>query len=418
MLDIKFVRENRELVEKELAKKAFTSFNLDELFKVDDERRKLIAEVDEIRQRRNEAAQTRDVEKGREIKVELEKKEAALAAVEDQFQKEIYKLPNLPLAHIHEGDETNPKLLKTVGEPKKFDFTPRNHLEIGEALGLIDTIRAAKVAGSRFGYLTGNAVLLEFALVQHALKKLVKEGFTPVVPPALIKQEMTEGLGYWQSGGNENYYLVSDLEEVSETEKASNPLYLIGTGEHALVPMHKDEIIEAKDLPKKYVAFSPCFRREAGSYGKDTQGILRVHQFDKVEMVALVKPEEDEAERKKMLAIAEELMKDLGLPYQVLQLAAGDISFPAAETIDINTWIPSQGKYRETHSISTTTDFQARRLGIKYRDSGESKFVHILNGTAFAVGRTIIAIIENYQQKDGTVTVPEVLREYLGKNTL
>jgi seryl-tRNA synthetase len=416
MLDIKFVRENRELVEKELNKKAFKSFNLDELFKVDDERRKLILEVDELRQRRNEAAQKRDIEAGKALKVDLEKREAAQNAVEQQFRKEMLKLPNLALENVPEGDESNKKILRTVGEPKEFDFTVKNHLQIGQDRGIIDMERAAKVSGSRFAYLKGDGVLLELALIDLAMKKLVKEGFIPVVPPALIKQEMTEGLGYWQGCGNDNYYLVrnADLEGGEE----GLGLYLIGTGEHALVPMHAGEILNEGDLPKKYAAFSPSFRTEAGSYGKDTQGILRVHQFDKVEMVELVRPEDAEKERVKLLEIAESLMKALKLPYQVVQLPSGDLAFPSAETVDIETWIPSQGKYRETHSISTTTDFQARRLNIKYREGTEAKLVHILNGTAFAIGRTIIAIVENYQRKDGSVEVPEVLREYLGKDTL
>lgn len=418
MLDIKFLRDNRDLVEKELAKKAFKSYNLDLLFKVDDERRKLIAEVDELRQRRNEAAEKRDIEMGRALKVDLEKKEDALNAVEEQFYNEMLKIPNLTLNSVPAGDEANNKVLRTVGKPREFPFTPKNHVEIGQARGLLDIERAAKVSGSRFAYLKGDAVLLEIALVNYTMKKLAKEGFTPIVPPALIKQEMTKGLGYWQSGGNENYYLVSDYEQTSETTGEENPLYLIGTGEHAIVPMHKGEILENSTLPKRYAAFSPCFRRESGSYGKDTQGILRVHQFDKVEMVSFVPPEKDDDERAKLLEIVEEMMKELELPYQVLQLASGDLAFPSAETIDIETWIPSQGKYRETHSISTTTDFQARRLNIKYRDGAETKFVHILNGTAFAIGRTIIAIVENYQQEDGSVKVPEVLREYLGKDTI
>jgi len=234
----------------------------------------------------------------------------------------------------------------------------------------------------------------------------------------LIKKEITEGLGYWQAGGNENYYLVSDYQGLLSGGEVSNPLYLVGTGEHSTVPMHKDEIFEEKSLPKKYVAFSSCFRREAGTYGKDTKGILRVHQFDKVEMVVFCKPEDDEKILQKMLSYSESLMKDLGLPFQIVTLAAGDIGFPTKKTYDIEVWLPGQNKYRETHSISTTADYQARRLNIKYKTSVGNKFVHILNGTAFALGRTIIAILENYQQEDGSVVIPEVLQKWMGKDRI
>lgn len=428
MIDLKQIRENRSKIEKELKKKAFP-INLDHLVEIDETRVRLIKEVDELRTQRNEAAKARDIEKGKEIKTKLEKAEHSLGAVEQEFKKELYKVPNPPLSDVPVGDETKNEVIKTYNEPKKFNFLPKSHVELGEALGIIDIPRAAKVSGSRFAYLKGDGVLLELALVQYALKKLTKEGFEPIFPPVLIKQEITEDLGYWQVGANENYYLVSDFEKQNEVDQeVQNNLYLIGTGEHAVVPMHKNETFTQESLPRKYAAFSSCFRRESGSYGKDTQGILRVHQFDKVEMVSFVKPEEDEKERRKMLEIAEGLMKDLALPHRVVKLATGDLSFPSAETVDIETWIPSQNKYRETHSISTTTHFQAKRLGIKYqrslhsgesqKEKGEKSFVHILNGTAFAIGRTIIAILENYQKEDGTVEVPEVLREYLGKDTL
>ena len=262
-------------------------------------------------------------------------------------------------------------------------------------------------------FLKNEGVLLEFALIQFVVEKLTQEGFTPLIPPVLIRREITDGLGYWQAGGNENYYFVRDYELSEDEQVKSLDLYLSGTGEHSTVPMHKDEVFAEKDLPKRYVIFSSCFRREAGTYGKDTRGIFRVHQFDKVEMVSFVKPEDDRKEREKLLFLVEKMMQDLGLPYQLVRLASGDLGFPSAETVDIETWIPSQKKYRETHSISTTTDFQARRLNIKFQEGNEKKFVHILNGTAFAIGRTIIAILENYQEKDGSVIIPKILQKYL-----
>lgn len=417
MIDLKQLRENRQEVEKELKKKTFSGYNLDHLMKVDSERLKLINEVDQLRSERNEAAQSRDIERGRQLKEKTEKLEHALRAVEEEFLNEYYKLPNPPLADVPEGNETDNVVLRKVGEVPKFSFKPKDHVEIGENLELIDIQRAAKVSGTRFAYLKGDGALLELAIVQFALKNLIEQGFTPIFPPAMIKQEITQGLGYWQSGANENYYSVKDSS--LDGDNSETNLYLVGTGEHSVVPMHLGEIIPEADIPKKYAAFSPCFRRESGSYGKDTRGILRVHQFDKIEMIAFVTPEEDEKYRREMLAIVEDMMKQLKLPYQVVKLAAGDLGFPSAETIDIETWIPSQEKYRETHSISTTTHFQSKRLNIRYlKKDGSKGFVHILNGTAFAVGRILIAILENYQQEDGTVKVPEALRDFIHKDII
>ncbi|MBI2195850.1 MAG: serine--tRNA ligase [Candidatus Levybacteria bacterium] len=418
MLDIKFVRENLKLVQKSSQDKG-VDVDISHILEIDREFQKLSSEVQKLREERNKLAKERNIEAGKELKNKLDKEEQALRAVEEELKLNLLKIPNIPLSHLPIGNEAANKVIKKVGKPKKFDFLVKDHLEIGERLDIIDTTRASKVSGTRFAYLKNEGALLELALLQFTFEKLVKKGFIPTFPPALIRQEITNGLGYWQAGGNENYYLVTDYEEmeVSGNHKV-NPLYLIGTAEHAIVPMHKDEVFSKSDLPKRYVGFSSSFRREAGSYGKDTRGILRVHQFDKIEMVAFVKSEDDETERRKLLEIAESFMADLGLPYQVVQLATGDISFPSAETIDIETWIPSQGKYRETHSIATTTDFQARRLNIKYQDGTENKYVHILNGTAFAIGRTIVAILENYQQADGSVEVPKILQKYIGKSVI
>jgi seryl-tRNA synthetase len=275
-----------------------------------------------------------------------------------------------------------------------------------------------KVSGSRFAYLKGDLVLLEFALVQFAMETLVKEGFTPIIPPVLIKKEITEGLGYWHAGGNEDYYLVSDFNVDEGKDEKENPLYLVGTAEHAIVPMHKDEVFQKKDLPKRYVGFSSAFRREAGTYGKDTKGILRVHQFDKVEMVSFVPEEDDEAEHEYLLSLEEKLFQALEIPYQVIKMCTGDLGFPVARKYDLEAWMPGQNKYREVTSVSTVTDFQSRRLNIKYLDGSDKKYVHILNGTAFAIGRTIIAIMENQQQIDGSILVPKVLQKYIGKEKI
>lgn len=418
MLDINYIRENKDLVKKASADKG-VEVDIERLLEVDKQRRGLIQKVDELRQQRNQAAKSQDIEKGRKVKEELDNLEKELREAEDRFKHEMEYIPNLPLEDVPSGGEDDFREIKKEGEPTKLDFTPKDHVEIGELLDIIDIPRATKVSGSRFAYLKNEGVLLEFALVQYALENLVKEGFIPVIPPVLIKKELTEGLGYWAAGNNNNYYLVTDFEENNLGGESPNPLYLIGTGEHAVVPMHSGELFEEEGLPLKYAAFSSCFRREAGTYGKDTRGILRVHQFDKVEMVAFVKPEDDENLRKKILELAESLVKGLGLPYRVVKLARGDLSFPSAETVDIETWIPSQNKYRETHSISTTTDFQARRLNIKYKKKdGLIEYVHILNGTAIAIGRILIAILENYQQKDGSVKIPQALQKYTGFSTI
>lgn len=413
MPDINYLKENKEKVLKAVKAKKI-DVDLEKVLTLDDERREVLRQVEILRAKRNEASEARDIEGGKRIKEELEGLEEQLKQKELELRPLVMQIPNVPLDTVPDGDETNNKILDEVGEKPEFSFTPKDHLELAEKLNIIDMQTASKVSGSRFAYLKNEGVLLELAIVRYAMDYLRKEGFELVIPPALIKQEMTEGLGYWSGGGNDNYYLVSDYQESERGEQNPNPLYLIGTGEHALVPIHAAEILDEKDLPKKYAAFSPCFRREAGTYGKDTRGILRVHQFDKVEMVVFTTPDQDEAERKNMLEISKELMKSLGFSIRTVQLAKGDLGFPSAETIDIETWLPSQNTFRETHSISTTTDFQARRLNIKFKGEKSNQFVHILNGTAFAIGRTIIAILENYQREDGSVKIPDVLIPYTG----
>lgn len=420
MIDIQFIRENPEKVKKGLKKRLFGDVALvDRVLKLDEERKALITEAEKIRAERNKVAKEGKVsEEGKKLKEELKEVEEKLSKIEAEYKETLYKIPNLPDDDIPEGPEENKKVIKTVGEKTKFDFTPKDHLDLGTALDIIDIGRASKISGSRFAYLKGDAVLLELALINFAMEKLIKEGFTPILPPMLIKKEITEGLGYWHGGGNENYYFVKDFEELAGNKERQLDLYLVGTGEHSVASMHSGEVFEERQLPVKYSAFSSCFRREAGSYGKDTKGILRMHQFDKVEMVVYCTPEQDENLLQKMLSYSEGLMKDLGLPFQIVTLAAGDIGFPTRKTYDIEVWLPGQEKYRETHSISTTTDYQARRFNTKYKSSDGNKYVHILNGTAFAIGRTIIAILENYQQKDGSVIIPEVLRKWTGKDKI
>ncbi len=412
MLDIQYIKDNTKQVKDSLSTRKINPETIDELINLHDKWTEKLNSWEKLRQKRNEIAHGgKFSEEGKSLKEELVKVELELQNAKKEYDKIAYEIPNIPLKDVPKG--IDPKVIKE-GNPTKFNFKPKDHVELGTDLNIIDVQRAAKVSGSRFAYLKNEGALLEFAIVQFVMENLVKEGFSPIIPPALVRKEITYDLGYWHGGGNENYYLVHDVALEGPEKGTELPLYLIGTGEHAVVPMHMNEIFGDDELPKKYAAFSPCFRREAGAAGKDTKGILRVHQFDKIEMVQFVKPEDDEKQRRKMLAIAENLTSSLGLPYQVVVLGSEDLGFPSAETIDIETWIPSQEAFRETHSISTTTDFQARRLKIRYRKGKTTELVHILNGTAFAIGRTLIAIMENYQQKDGSIQIPKALQKYAG----
>jgi len=392
MIDIKFIRENKDKVKKGIKAKG-VKIDIDKLLKLDEERKKLIQEVEKLKAKKNKLGKDGQAE-AKKIKVEIKKLEPKLGKIEKEFNELALQVPNLPLDALAKN-----KVIKKEG---KAINGGKDYLELAEKLDIIDVKRAAKVSGTRFGYLKGEAVLLEFGLIQLVLDVLTRQGFIPIVPPAMIKLEMMKAMGYVERGGDEIYHIEKD------------DLYLIGTAEQAIGPMHANEVFNEKDLPKRYVAFSPCFRREAGSYGKDTKGILRVHQFDKIEMFSFVKPEDSIKEHKFLLSLQEKLMKALKIPYQVVQIGADDLGDPAAAKFDIEAWMSSQGEYRETHSTSNCTDFQARRLNIKYKSKKGTEFVHTLNGTAFAIGRTIIAIIENHQQKDGSIKIPQALQKYIG----
>jgi seryl-tRNA synthetase len=413
MLDIKFIRDNPEKVKKTCEAKRVKA-DIDELLDIDRRRREALQGIEDMRSKKNKA--NKEIQKAasqrEKNKIILEMKELdrnsdrlgkTLRDLEKKFNKLMCRIPNVCLEGVPVGGEEDSLILEKIGEKPKFDFKIKDYMEIGESLGLLDIKRAAKITGTRFGFLNGKAVLMEMALVNFAFDLLVKKGFIPVIPPVMIKSEMAMGMGFIQQTDDEEaYYLPKD------------DLYLTATSEQALGSMHSGEVFEEKDLVKRYAGFSTCFRREAGSYGKDTKGIFRVHQFDKVEMFSFTRPEDSEKEHKFLLEIQKELMNELKLPYQVVNIASGDLGMPAAAKYDIETWIPSENRYRETHSTSNCTDFQARRLNIRYRNKkGELVFVHTLNGTAFAMGRMIIAILENYQQKGGSVRVPEVLQKYL-----
>jgi seryl-tRNA synthetase len=349
------------------------------------------------------------VQEGRNLKDQTKEAEEHLVDLEVQLENEAKKFPNLLRPDVKigkDGDEN--EIVRLVGEPKTFTFSVKDHVEIGEKLGIIDIERASKVSGSRFVYLKGDAVLLELALINYVITTLVKEGFTPVIPPHIISTQAMTAMGYMEHGGEEEIYHLKNDDAV-----------LIGTSEQSIGPMHMDEILPLASLPLRYVGFSPCYRREAGSHGRDVRGILRMHQFDKLEMFSYTEPGKSDIEHEFLLSMEEKLMKGLNLPYRVMRLCSGDTGRPSARTYDIETWIPSQNQYRETHSTSNTTDYQTRRLKIRYKKAdGKNELVHALNGTAFAIGRIMIAILENYQQEDGSVVVPEILRPWVGKDLL
>ncbi len=406
MIDINYIRENPEKIKKGIKAKQFDPKLVDVVLKLDKERRKLLGEIEELRAKRNKFAKEQDKEKGAEIKTKLQKLEPELAKIEKEYKEKLYQIPNPPADDVKTGRGVGENEVIGKWGKKKKSLT-KDYLELGENLDIVDVKRAAKVSGSRFGYLKGDAALLEFALIQFAMELLVKEGFVPIIPPSLIKKESMRGMGYLEHGGEEDMYVFE-----------KDNLVLAGTSEQSVGPMHMNEVLKEKDLPKRYVSFSPCFRREAGSYGKDTKGILRVHQFDKVEMFSYTKPEDSEKEHEYLLSLEEKLFQALEIPYQVVKMCSGDLGAPATKKYDLEAWMPGQGKYREVTSTSNTTDFQARRLNIKYQDKGETRYVHTLNGTAFAIGRTIIAIMENYQQKDGSILIPEVLQKWIGKKKI
>lgn len=407
MLDIKFIRENPEKVQKS-AKDKGVEIDIKHVLELDSKLRGLDLSVQKLREERNKFAKDRDIEKGKEVKTRLEKEENALNAITQEFKKVLLEIPNPAKPDVKVGkDDAGNEVIKKVGEPIKFKFTLKDHLELGEVLNIIDVKRAAKISGARFDYLINDGALLEFALKQFAFEFLLKENFTPIIPPVLIKKEIMDDLGYTQMGEEENIFSLD-----------KDGLYLVGTSEQSIVPMFKDEILKKEDLPKRFVGFSTCFRREAGSYGKDMKGIFRVHQFDKVEMVSFVGEGQDDKEHEYLLSLEEKLFQMLKIPYRVVRICTGDLGFNAARKYDLEAWIPSQNKYREVTSTSTVTDFQSRRLNMKYIDGQSKKYLSVLNGTAFSMNRPIIAILENYQNEDGSVNVPEVLQKFLGKSVI
>jgi len=426
MLDIKLLRNDPNLVKEGIRKKGIDLVIVDRILEVDRRKREVMAETETLRAEQNSKSSggpkgPAELEELKKLKERIKVIDQELKNVTEQFDELKYQLPNLPDEDVPIGEGEGDNVVhKEFGDKTDFDFSPKEYITLGEDLDIIDTERAAKVSGSRFGYLKGGAALLEFALISFVAEKLtdkkfitkvikslklkIKDNpFIPVIPPVMIRPEMFKGMGRLDQGQEEErYYLPKD------------DLYLIGSAEHTLGPMHADEILNKDDLPIRYLGFSTSFRREAGSYGKDVKGILRVHQFDKLEMFCFTDAEKSDNEHQLMIGIQEALTQALEIPYRVMYISTGDMGWPDAKQFDLEMWMPGQDTYKETHSASNTTDFQSRRLNIRYREDKEKRFVHTLNATAFAVGRTIIAIMENYQTKDGHIKVPKALQKYIG----
>jgi seryl-tRNA synthetase len=414
MLDLRLIRSDPERVKQALARRGAAG-GVDELLALDARRRELLPEIENAQARRKtlskqvgEAKQRGEEAEDLVVEVQglketIESGKAELEKVEADLDRVARALPNLPDPDAPDGmTEEDAVTLREVGEPPGFDFEPRDHLEIGTALGLIEMEAAARLSGSRFAYLMGDLVLLELALVRYAIELVGGEGHKPVVPPVLVREEALVGTGF----------LPGDRDQIYEIPK--DELFLIGTSEVSLAGLHAGQILDAADLPLRYAGLSTCFRREAGAAGRDTRGIFRVHQFDKVEMFSFVEPSKSAEEHERLLGIEERILTELEIPYRVVSVAAGDLGAPAAKKYDCEAWIPSQGRYRELTSCSNTTDYQARRLSCRYRsaDGEAAEAVHTLNGTAVAVGRTMIALIENRQDRDGGFTLPSILHSY------
>ena len=422
MLDIGFIRENIEVIKTACINKNLDVKIIDQLIEVDVQRRELLIEVEKLRAESNSNAKKIKeqvhgggrpdadlIAHGKEVKTQLKEIEPKLKEIEGEYLELMLSVPNVPAADTPVGpDESGNEIIRTIGDKPNFDFNPLPHHELMEKLGILDTKRAVRIAGFRSYYLKGDGFLLEQALLRYAMDILVKEGFTPMTVPVMVNREAMVGTGYFPWGAEDHY-------------KTQDEQILTGTAEVALTAYHMGETLTEKDLPIKIAGVSPCFRREVGTHGKDTAGIVRVHQFNKVEQVVYTVADEEETRKwhEKMSGFSEQLLTDLGLSYQVLAMCTGDMGAGQRKKYDIETWFPAQDKYRETHSVSYFNDFQSRRLNIRYQaKDGSLKHVYTLNNTMAASPRLLAAIIENYQTAQGTIKVPEVLQPYMGKEEI
>jgi seryl-tRNA synthetase len=427
MLDLKFVVANAEAVRQNCKNRnapADVIEDIDRVVELEAERRGLLQAVEDVRRRQNEVAQAtgrqRDaaqraalIDEGKRLKSEVAEQEERLRRLEAELSQRLKRIPNLthPDAPIGRTDDES-REVRRVGTPRAFDFQPRDHVELGKSLDLIDFETGGKVSGTGFYFLKNDAVLLDLALQQFAVRKLMEAGFTPIITPDLARNHILEGIGFTPRGVETQVYSIEDTD-----------LSLVGTAEITLGGMHADEILDESSLPLRYVGVSHCFRTEAGAAGRASRGLYRVHQFTKVEMFAFTAPEASGATHAQMLAIEEELFQSLGIPYRVLDICSGDLGGPAYRKFDLEAWMPgrgARGEYGEVTSASDCSDYQARRLNIRYRPTGHkgTRFVHTLNGTAVALSRALIVILENYQRSDGLIDVPHVLRPVIGKDVI
>jgi seryl-tRNA synthetase len=416
MLEVKLLREDLPRVKERLGARGGT-IDWDQFVSLDRERREALANLERLKERKNRlsgeigklkksggdaTASMREVE---EVSAAIRQGEPALAELENRFERFLLSLPNLPHSSVPKGASAHDnREVRRWGEPKSFDFPVKNHWEIGEELDILDFTRAAKLAGARFALYKGAGAQLERALINFMLDLHTRErGYQEMLPPALVNRATMTGTGQLPK-------FEEDLFRIETPE-----FFLIPTAEVPLTNIHREEMLEREQLPIRYTAYTPCFRREAGSYGQDVRGLIRLHQFNKVELVKLAEPENSYDELEKMVADAEEVLRRLKLPYRVIELCTGDLGFAAAKTYDLEVWLPGQNTYREISSCSNCEDFQARRAQIRYRKDAKARplFVHTLNGSGLAVGRTLVAVLENYQQRDGTVVIPEALRPYM-----
>ncbi len=421
MLDINYIRENTDKVKQAAKNKNRNADAVDRVLAVDLERRRLITTIEGIRSERNKLND--ELKKGRtdaliakstELKSQLQDLEPQLREVEKTFDDLMLQIPNVPFDEVPVGkDESDNKTIRTWGDIPKFSFAPKSHVELAEDLDLIDFDRGSKVAGFRGYFLKGDAVMLQFALMHYTLQKFISKGYTPFVPPVILKRRGFVNSAHFPWSEQDVYKFV--------TEEGEDEYFLTGTAEVPLVSYYQDEVLNEKDLPIKMIGFSPCYRKEAGSYGKDTKGAYRVHEFVKTEQVVICKNDVDESRRlhDEMMSYTEEIAQELGLPYRILLMCTGDMGEPQTKKYDLEAWMPGRDNWGELASDSIVTDFQSRRANIRYRDGqNEMKYVHMLNNTASNSPRWLVAILENYQQEDGSIKIPSVLVPYMGKDVI
>lgn len=414
MVDLRSLREDPQTFREALRRRGWDPSLVDQALELDRSWREALREVERLRAQQNRAseevarlapeARGQKIAEVRELAARLKELEPEVRRRREELERVLLLFPNTPHPTVPDGvGEQDNVVVRTWGTPPRFDFEPKDHVELGLRLGILDFERAAKVSGSRFYYLLGKGALLEMALVRYALDRLLAHGFVPVIPPVLVRPEIITGAWGGATFDPQQTYRV-----------AEDDLALIGTSEQSLAGFYRDEVLDAQRLPVRFAGISWCFRREAGAHGRETRGLYRVHQFDKVEMFSFAHPERSWEEHEFLVSVEEEILQGLGIPYRVVLLCAGDLGTASAKTYDLEAWMPGRGAYGEVTSCSNTTDFQARRLNVRFRERGRTEFVHTLNGTALATSRVLIALLENYQEPDGSVRIPEALVPYTG----